>query len=591
MTCKPDRRWLAGLAAGCLAAAALVGPLSAAPADDAIAEALAALDRGDGVAAEVAGKRALEEGASRSQVAALIGAGEFLQGDLRDARQWLAGAGFDAATRKRGLHALARLELSEDNLPAAAEIFDRMIAMGEVDGEVWVDIGRMRYRAGQHRLALEAANEAVRIDPGEPRALEFYAQLTRDVQGLRAALSVFERALANAPEDGGLLAQYAATLGDAGEHARSLAAARELVELGGETPYAFYIQAILAARAGEDDLARRIWWRTDKTFDRTAAGLAVSGILEFRGGNYALAVAHFDALRRLQPFNESALLMLSRVLVANGEANVAASLLEPLVERSDASPYVLTLAARAHEQLGERGKAGVYLDRAAAPLPLAPSPHPAFLPRDDYGNLRDPSHPVMQLRILLADGERAAAERAVADFLERFPGSLDLQMLAGDVRALAGDEVAALERYRAAAELRSNWPVVQRMAAILIRQDRMAQARRMLAEHILQNPRDQEAIVMLARLHRAAGNPSRATLLLRQAAQFAGGERDPALLAELAEMELALGNQAEALVAASTAHDLSRSNRRVAQVLARAIELGGGKPASVQALSLKAQAR
>ena len=140
---------------------ALGAPLAAAPKDDAIAEALAAIARGDGVAAEVAGRRAMDQGASRAEVAALIGEGELLQGDLADARTWLADKDFAADTRARGLHALARLELLEDNFEAAAEAFDLRLAEGEPTAELWVDIGRMRYRGGEHVLALDAAEKAV----------------------------------------------------------------------------------------------------------------------------------------------------------------------------------------------------------------------------------------------------------------------------------------------------------------------------------------------------------------------------------------------------------------------------------------------
>ena len=86
MTCRPDRRF------HLVAVAALVasGAASAVPATNPLAEAAAALDRGDGIAAEVAARRALDAGAPREEAAALIGEAELLQGDLGDARDWLA---------------------------------------------------------------------------------------------------------------------------------------------------------------------------------------------------------------------------------------------------------------------------------------------------------------------------------------------------------------------------------------------------------------------------------------------------------------------------------------------------------------------
>ena len=57
----------------------------------------------------------------------------------------------------------------------------------------------------------------------------------------------------------------------------------------------------MAARAGNDNLARRLLWRTDGAYDEVPAGRLLAGILELRTGNAALAVDQFDALVRQQP--------------------------------------------------------------------------------------------------------------------------------------------------------------------------------------------------------------------------------------------------------------------------------------------------
>src|SRR5688572_21703761 len=109
MICRLDRR-IPGMIA---AALVLSAGAAAAPSRDALADAAAALERGDGIAAEVAARRALDAGMPRGEVAALIGEAELLQGDLADARDWLTGDQFFAATSERGFHALARLEMAE----------------------------------------------------------------------------------------------------------------------------------------------------------------------------------------------------------------------------------------------------------------------------------------------------------------------------------------------------------------------------------------------------------------------------------------------------------------------------------------------
>ena len=570
---------------------ALGGPLAAAPKDDAIAEAIAALDRGDGVAAELAGKRALEHGATRPQVAALIGEGELLQGDLADATQWLTQGEFSEATRGRGLHALARMALQQDNFAAAAEIFDTLLREDRATALIWVDIGRMRYRTGEHVLALEAARLAVQMDPDEPRALEFLAQLTRDSAGLRQSLPLFQRALEIAPGDPGLMQQYAATLGDAGDHAQMLAVVRDLLKAKGDALGGFYLQAILAARGGQDDLARRLWWRTDGEYDQTAAGMMVQGVLEYRSGNPAVAVEQFAQLHRLQPYNDTALLLYARALLANGEGNVAIDLLEPLAQRPDASAYLLVLMARCFEQQGDRLIAGRYLDRADAARPPAATPLPGYLPHNAFGGVDAEINPILQLRQLLAAGQQGQARSLVGGLLQRFPGSVDLLTLAGDMELLGGNGAAALVHYREAAQVRRNWPLVQRMASALVASGDVPQARSLLAEHLRQNPREQAAAALLGRMQRDAGNPARATVLLRHAAAIGSGPDDPLLLVDLAQLDVALGHAEQALIHAQAAHRLHRGNHRVAQVFGRILALQGGAEGSAQALLAKANGR
>ncbi len=59
--------------------------------------------------------------------------------------------------RQHGFHMLARLEMADGNLPAAGDAFDRALEGNGGTAEIWVDIGRMRYRGGEHHQALEAA--------------------------------------------------------------------------------------------------------------------------------------------------------------------------------------------------------------------------------------------------------------------------------------------------------------------------------------------------------------------------------------------------------------------------------------------------
>lgn len=529
MICRLDLRFLR------VAIAALVLGAAAMPATDPLREAEAALERGDGIAAEVTAQRALDAGVPRGEVAPLIGEAELLQGDLGDARDWLAAGEFSGASSQRGFHALGRLEMTEGDLAAAGLAFDRALESGPGSARLWVDIGRLRYRAGQHYLAVEAAAKAIAIDPAEPRALEFQAQLTRDAHGVVVALPWFERALDKAPDDLGLLGEYAATLGEAGRHKDMLRVARRMVELDPRHPRAYYLQAVLAARVGLDDLARRLLARTNGAYDDVPAGQLLAGVLELRIGNAALAVERFDELARRQPENAVAPLLLGRALLAHGEANEVVARLRPMADRPDATPYLLALVGRAYEQLGRRRDAARYLDLTADAGPAAIG----VLPTGSRGPFAD----VAQLRRMLAQGRAEDAVVLAARLRERYPESIDVEVLAGDTALLAGEPATALAAYGRAVAVRRDFALVQRMAAaneMLGQEDAAVDE---VSAHLSRNPRSASAALWLGSMLARRGDKRRAGLLLSYARQLGGGAApdDGRVAGTLARLSAAAG--------------------------------------------------
>jgi tetratricopeptide (TPR) repeat protein len=566
MICRPDPRpWLAAAAA-----LALGAPATAETARDLLTEARAALDRGDGIAAEVEARRALGEGADRDAVAAYLGEAELLQGDLRQARSWLGPRQFSADSRARGFHALGRLEAIDGNLDAAGQAYDAALKAGPETARLWVDIGRLRYLSGQHGLALGAADRAMALDSADPRALEFRGQLLRDAQGPVAAAAWFEAAVHKAPGDIGLLGEYAASLGEAGRHREMLAVARNMVERDPRHPRAYFLQAVLAARAGNDNLARRLLARTDGAYDAVPAGQLLSGVLELRTGNAALAVDRFDALVRREPDNTAASLLLGRALLANGEANEVVARFAAWADRGDASPYLLTLVGRALEQLGRRAEAAGYLDRAAGDLPQVVG----ILPGGQAVTGKAAAA-VPVLRDLLAQGRIAEARARSNALRSSFPDSADVARVAGDVAFLTGDPASALAEYRRAGAVRRDLALTRRMAPTLRALGRDEQALRVTEDYIGRNPRDGAAAGLLGRIYAAREDWRRAAPLLAFAGRVGGGSGDPRLLAELAVAQALSGEQAAAAETARRAYALQRANGRVAGVLARIMRESG----------------
>lgn len=576
-----------------IAGLALSPAAAAAPDTGFVAEAETALARGDGIAAGLAVRRALEAGVPRERVAAVAGEAELLQGDLAAARRWLAPGRFARGTGARGFQALARLQIQQGDLAAATRAYDRALEQGGASAGLWVEIGRLRYRVGEHHLALAAVAKAMEIDAREPRALEFRGQLVRDARGPVAALPWFERALEKLPDDLGLLGEYAATLAEAGRHKDMLGVVRRMVELDPRHPRPYFLQAVLAARAGQDDLARRLLARAADAYDEVPAGRLLAGILELRTGNPVLAVDEFDELVRRQPDHAAATLLLGRALLAGGEAREVVARLGPAAERNDASPYLLALVGRAHEQLGDRQAAARYLDRAGGSRPAVLT----VLPVDPDGELslwRAGDQPdraevmVPSLRRLLAQGRRGEALTLAARMERRYAGSADVETLTGDVALLTGNPAAALAQYERAAEIRRDFALVERMVAALRMLGREDAAIGLLADYIALNPRVGSASALLGRIMAQRGDWRTGAILMDHARDLGGGS-DPRLLADLAEAELASGNAQAAQEHADRAYSLQRANSRIAAVLARALAAQGADDGRAEALTAKAR--
>ena len=170
----------------------------------------------------------------------------------------------------------------------------------------------------------------------------------RDSQGFAAALPWFARGLQIAPDDLSLLGEYAATLGELGRAKDMLRVTRKMIKLDGHNARAFYLQAVLAARVGDDDLARRLMLRVGNTFQNVPAAILLTGILDLRADNTALAVRDFDQLFRMQPDNRQARELFARALLENGDASEVVERFAKPAQREDASPYLLTVVGRAY---------------------------------------------------------------------------------------------------------------------------------------------------------------------------------------------------------------------------------------------------
>jgi cellulose synthase operon protein C len=242
----------------------------------------------------------------------------------------------------------------------------------EARADMWVSEARALFSKGDAGGATRAIEAALKLDPKNTAALVYAGNLVRDRYGLLPALPWYDRALTIKPGHEDALFEKAATLGDAGRARDMLATSRQLLAVSPNNPKAFYLQAVLAARAGKWELARGLIYRIGKRMDAVPGMLLVRGAATVQTGANDEAIATLRTLTEMQPENMKARRLLGLALWRVGDNGGAIEILRPLAEGGDR--YALTITGRALEAMGNRVAAGVALDRTAQAGVVTPNP-------------------------------------------------------------------------------------------------------------------------------------------------------------------------------------------------------------------------
>ncbi|WP_114954564.1 tetratricopeptide repeat protein [Sphingosinicella terrae] len=568
-------RGRAAFAAGDLRTARveLMNALQAQPADSEarLIHAQILLALGDGIAAESELARARQTGIAAERIRHLLAHARLLQRDPEGALAQSAGAvpphlAYAARIRGRALMALGNNE-------AAAAEFDRAIALGPGDSDVWTDVARFRRAGGDVGGALQAADRAVAARPRNVEALVLRGELTRSQYGLIAALPWFDRALGVDAEHVTARLERAITYGDLGRMTEMLADAREVHRITGGHATAYYLQSVLAARARNFALARSLYNRTGGAFDSTPAGMLLLSAIDFETGNVEQAAGRLAGLVARQPGNRKARRLLAAAQWRMGDSTAAALTLRAVVERPDADSYSLTLMGRILAAQGDAAAASRYLARAAQPQPDALTALEA-LPEGEFAALREAAvaHPgdgPLQVRLVSALLARGLGEEALARaraIQAANPGAPEAHMLVGDALGIGGDFAGAADQYRRAANLAFSEAVALRLIEALQRSGQVEAADQVLELFALQNPRNVPGQVLLASRMMQRQDWAGA-ITTYESLRSRLGENDATILNNLAWAYSESGDFDAALPLARRAWALNRNNPATADTL------------------------
>jgi cellulose synthase operon protein C len=519
---------------------------------------------GDGAGAQSALERAVANGMKQEQLSHLFAHAYLLQGnaDRAMAEARTAPPSREAQAYAGRVRAGAALAMG-DMVRAGAEL-DAAITLTPKSSLLWTDVGRFRMKNGNIAGAVAATQIAVTNNPNNVDALMQMGELTRGQYGLMAAIPWFARILVIDPDNLGAMQAMAATLGDAGRNVEMLAMTRKILEADPGNAQAYFLQAVLAARANKIDLARSLIYRINGKMDTVPAMMLLSAVLDLKEGNSESAITTLRNLVKAQPINLKARRLLGTAMWHSGDAKSAISILQPIANRADADSYTLSVIGRAYEEDGNRGAAATYLDRASMPVRGEPVPFELQGNLIDLAkrNADDADVVIPRISNLIASGNGVEALTMSEALRNKNPGVPAAHVLVGDSLLALNRPADAALAYQKAANIQFSESTALRLVAALQKSNQDGAALRVLDLFLGQNPRSVPGLLLASDHFMATGQWDRAIAIL-DGLRLRLGNRDATLLSNLAWAWFSKGNAEQAVTFARAAYSVAPANPAV----------------------------
>lgn len=548
-----------------------------------------------GPAAQASLERAIAAGVPEAEIAHLLGQAFWMQGNLADAESALTETTIPHANRAYAMRILGRVQLDKGETAAALASFDEAIRLAPGDSRNWTDLARLRFVLANQKGAINAVDQALKLNPSDFRAIEFRGRMMRSQFGVVAALPWFERGLQINATDVPLLEEYALTLGEAGRNRDMLAQARKIITLDSGNAKAFYIQAVLAARAGNCALAKRILPKAGTNFNELPAPRLLDAICEYELGNFNRTVDLLQRLLAQQPRNRRVRTLLAQAMFRAGQPLDALDVIREIAARPDANSYSLMLTARAFAASDQPERATDPLNDAASVRvrPAQPLPEPMSLvgAADTARLAPDDARAILPyIRLLAAAGQLDEALTHAVRLQNGNPGVAGAHLVVGDIEEARGNLPAAITAYDKARAISFTEPVMLRIVDALSRSGVQKAADETLAAYLAYNPTNLTALRLAGYRNLDAGLWANAINLLERV-KARVGYNDSLLLANLARAYAGAGKLDKATEYAAIAYRIAPANVMVTRVYADILKRSGKKPKAARELAAKVAAQ
>lgn len=306
------------------------------------------LKLGDGEQANVRLQSLAPELQSEEHVKLLQAEADILRGRFASALTVLAN--INSATVDR-LRALAYIGNGE--IPRAVESFDVGLKRETTSALLLATYARFEFERGNWKRADELSVRALKHDPKLIDAMLVQADLLERRNQLPESLEAFQKVLGLHAANFEALLGKARVLAAMGMGREALAIAADLQAAEPKSATVAAVRAEVAAQAGDWETVRSTLqgFEKDLTSVPQAAVLYAQALVEL--GLPGQALVYLAPQFERQPGWRAVRVLYARALTESGEAVRALAVLRPLVDRSDANPHEIRLAAKIAEKAND----------------------------------------------------------------------------------------------------------------------------------------------------------------------------------------------------------------------------------------------